>query len=468
LKVSIFPGPGGTAVGAGFTAGTSGSVNYYANFGYGGEGAPESTTNIQFLQATGGATTNDQIHVLVIDADGKFSGAKETILERFSNLSVFPEARAEDGSSRYYKRYINQNSQYIYVGGEDPPASVASDFTNQTGLTFTLNGYVVNWGTTGENGTTYRAGGASSFTLAGGVGQTSTSLVVAYPASDPDGYNLFEDVESYDVNLMIAGSVTGSQASYMKSIVDARKDCVAFFSAENKNEFDSETNKVTKCQNIKSDVGSSSYCVIDSGYKYQYDPYNDLYRWIPLNADTAGICARTEYTNDPWFSPAGYNRGQVRNVIKLAFNPSKTYRDQIYPDGINPIITTPGEGTILFGDRTALSKPSAFDRINVRRLFIVLEKAISTASKFSLFEFNDGFTRARFTGLVTPFLQDVKARRGIFDFKVVCDQTNNTPERIDRNEFWADIYIKPNRSINYIQLNFIATRTGANFNEVGA
>jgi hypothetical protein len=475
LKVSIFPGAGsGTSDASGFTAWTSGTVEYYANFGYGGEGAPESTTNIQLLENANGTTTNDQIHVLVIDEDGLFTGAKNTILERFENLSVFPEARSENGTSIYYKRYINENSEYVYIGGEDPPASAVSDFASQVGSTgtFTIKSgttYVVDWGNdNASNGTTYRTNGAINTSLTGGIGQTSGALVTAYPASNPDGYNLYEDVESYDVNLLIAGVVTGDSAAYIRDIVEARKDCVAFFSAVNKNEFASETNKVAACTAIKNDVGSSSYCVIDSGYKYQYDPYNDIYRWVPLNADTAGLCARTEYTNDAWFSPAGFNRGQVRNVIKLAFNPSKTFRDQIYPDGINPIITVPGEGTILFGDRTALSKPSAFDRINVRRLFIVLEKAISTASKFSLFEFNDAFTRGRFTSLVTPYLRDVQSRRGIFDFKVVCNESNNTPERIDRNEFHADIYIKPTRSINFIQLNFIATKTDSSFNEFGA
>jgi hypothetical protein len=473
LKVSIFPGPGsGTADADGFTGWYQGSIEYYQNFGYGGEGAPESTTNIQFLEDANGTTTNDQIHVLVIDEDGLFTGAKNTVLERFANLSVFPEARSEDGTSTFYKRYINANSQYIYIGGEDPPANAATDFKNQASISFSIKSgttYVVNWGITNDsNGTYYYDEGADYFSLTGGSGQTSASLVTAYPASNPDGYNLFEDVESYDVNLLIAGNVTGDSAANIRDIVEARKDCVAFFSAVNKNEFASETDKVAACQSIKNNVGSSSYCVIDSGYKYQYDPYNDLYRWVPLNADTAGLCARTEYTNDAWFSPAGFNRGQIRNVVKLAFNPSKTYRDQIYPDGVNPIITVPGEGTILYGDRTALSKPSAFDRINVRRLFIVLEKAIATASKYSLFEFNDGFTRSRFVSLVSPFLNDVKSRRGIFDFKVVCDSSNNTPERIDRNEFWADIYIKPTRSINFIQLNFIATRTDSSFNEFGA
>jgi len=211
---------------------------------------------------------------------------------------------------------------------------------------------------------------------------------------------------------------------------------------------------------------SSSYAVFDSGWKYQYDKYNDVFRWVPLNADIAGLCARTDQTNDPWFSPAGFNRGNIKNVVKLAFNPDKADRDDLYKIGVNPVVTFPGQGTILYGDKTLLSKPSAFDRINVRRLFIVLEKAIATASKFSLFELNDEFTRAQFIGLVEPYLRDVQGRRGIIDFKVVCDETNNTPQVIDSNSFVGDIYIKPARSINFIQLNFVAVRTGVEFSEI--
>jgi phage tail sheath protein FI len=211
---------------------------------------------------------------------------------------------------------------------------------------------------------------------------------------------------------------------------------------------------------------STSYAVLDSGYKYQYDKYNDVYRWVPLNGDTAGLCVRTDNTRDPWFSPAGFNRGQIKNVVKLAFNPDKADRDQLYKNGINPVVNFPGQGVVLYGDKTLLAKPSAFDRINVRRLFIVLEKAIATASKFTLFEFNDEFTRASFRNLVEPFLRDVQGRRGIYDFRVVCDDTNNTPEVIDRNEFRGDIYIKPARSINFIQLNFVAVRTGVEFEEI--
>jgi len=488
LKVSIFAGRGDTASGssAGFTAWSSSDSNvtndgtgtlYYTNFGTFGDGYPESTANIQALE--GGATTNDQLHLLVIDEDGLFTGAKETVLEKWENLSIFPSARLENGESVFYKTVINDRSKYIYIGGaEDVQDEDADDdFELQTGISLTLtgsafgtnDGYIVDWGNANGDGTTYVSSGGKKYSLTGGAGQTSDGQYVnAYPASDPDGYNLFEDVESYDVNLLIGHGITSTQAAHIRDICEARKDCMAFFSAVNKDEFALETDKVAACEAIKADVGSSSYVVLDSGYKYQYDPYNDVYRWVPLNADTAGLVARTEANLDAWWSPAGLNRGQVRNAIKLGFNPGKTYRDQIYPDGINPIINIPGEGTVLFGDRTALTKPSAFDRINVRRLFIVLEKAIATASKYSLFEFNDNFTRSRFVSLVTPYLEDVRSRRGLIDFKVVCDTTNNTPERIDRNEFWADIYIKPNRSINFIQLNFIATRTGASFTETGA
>jgi phage tail sheath protein FI len=205
---------------------------------------------------------------------------------------------------------------------------------------------------------------------------------------------------------------------------------------------------------------------MDSGWKYQYDKFNDVYRYVPLNGDTGGTMVRTDQQRDPWYSPAGFNRGNIKNVIKLAFNPNKAERDVLYKAGVNPVVSFPGQGTVLFGDKTLLAKPSAFDRINVRRLFIVLEKSISTASKFTLFEFNDEFTRANFVNLVEPFLRDVQGRRGITDFRVVCDESNNTPEVIDRNEFIGDIFIKPARSINFIQLNFVAVRTGVDFSEV--
>jgi phage tail sheath protein FI len=224
-----------------------------------------------------------------------------------------------------------------------------------------------------------------------------------------------------------------------------------------------ETTQVT---GYRDGFTSSSYAVMDSGWKYQFDKYNNVYRWVPLNGDIAGLCVRTDFDRDPWYSPAGFNRGQIKNVVKLAWNPNKTQRDELYKKGINPVITFPGEGTVLYGDKTMLARPSAFDRINVRRLFIVLEKAIARAAKYSLFEFNDEFTRAQFVSLVEPYLRDVQGRRGIYAYRVVCDQTNNTPEVIDRNEFVGDIYIKPARSINFIQLNFVAVRTGVAFDEI--
>ena len=252
----------------------------------------------------------------------------------------------------------------------------------------------------------------------------------------------------------------------INDIAEFRKDCVVFLSPPQWTAVNNVGNEAHDIVTYRNTLPSSSYSFIDSGWKYQYDKYSDIYRWAPLNGDIAGLCVQTDTTRDPWWSPAGYNRGNVKNVVRLAWNPRAAYRDLLYSNGVNPVISQPGAGTILFGDKTMLSKPSAFDRINVRRLFIVLEKAISTAAKFTLFEFNDQFTQANFVNMVNPYLADVKGRRGIYDFRVVCDQTNNTPQVIDSNRFVGDIYIKPARSINFIQLNFVAVRTGVDFNEI--
>jgi phage tail sheath protein FI len=259
-------------------------------------------------------------------------------------------------------------------------------------------------------------------------------------------------------------------------VAEARKDCIAFVSPQkvsggpiigtNSDAVEAMLLYKNGDGNLVTSLPSSSYVVYDSGFKYQYDRYNDVYRWVPLNGDVAGLCARTDYTDDPWFSPAGFNRGQVKNVVRLGYNPRKADRDTLYVNGINPVVSFPGQGVVLYGDKTGLDKPSAFDRINVRRLFITLEKAISTSAKYQLFEFNDSFTRANFRNQVEPFLRDVKGRRGITDFKVVVDETNNTPEVIDTNRFVASIFIKPARSINFVQLDFVATRTGASFEEI--
>lgn len=276
------------------------------------------------------------------------------------------------------------------------------------------------------------------------------------------GWDQFKASENIDVSLLLTGYPNQTIQNYViDNIAESRKDAIAFLSPDVSN--------TATAQDIVTAVAgtsASSYAVVDSGYKYQYDKYNDVYRWIPLNGDVAGLCARTDDARDPWFSPAGYSRGNVKNVVKLALNPSKSERDLLYKNGINPVITQAGQGTLLFGDKTFLATPSAFDRINVRRLFIVLEKAISTASKSTLFEFNDEFTRAQFRNLVEPFLRDVQGRRGIYDFRVVCDETNNTSQIIDSNQFVGDIYIKPARAINFIQLNFVAVRTGVEFSEI--
>jgi phage tail sheath protein FI len=285
-------------------------------------------------------------------------------------------------------------------------------------------------------------------------------------------YDKFQSAEDVDISLLLTGKsqygVYGEGlANYLiDNIAETRKDCVVFVSPTQETIVNNPGDELNDVVQFRNAVRSTSYAVIDGNYKWQYDKYNDIYRWVPLNGDVAGTVVRTDDQREPWFSPAGFNRGHIKNVVKLGWNPNKGNRDILYKAGINPVVSFPGQGTILYGDKTALAKPSAFDRINVRRLFIVLEKAIATASKFTLFELNDEFTRASFRNMVEPYLRDIKGRRGIYDFRVVCDSTNNTPERIDRNEFWGDIYIKPARSINFIQLNFIAVRTGVNFDEI--
>jgi phage tail sheath protein FI len=265
----------------------------------------------------------------------------------------------------------------------------------------------------------------------------------------------------------MTGKTTGATIpNYVIAIAESRKDTLVFVSPDFDDVVNNSGDEATDILSGRASLTSSSYAVMDSGYKYQYDKYNDVYRWVPLNGDIAGLCVRTDVERDPWFSPAGVNRGVIKNVVKLSWNPTQAERDDLYKQGVNPVVTFPGEGTILYGDKTLLSRPSAFDRINVRRLFIVLEKTIARASRSSLFEFNDEFTRAQFVNLVEPYLRDIQGRRGIFDFRVVCDESNNTSEIIDRNEFVGDIYVKPARSINFIQLNFIATRTGVSFEEV--
>jgi phage tail sheath protein FI len=394
---------------------------------------------------------NDELHIVVIDEDGRISGTANNVLERFSNLSKAPDAKSDDGSSLYYKDVINDSSRYIWW--------VTHANTSVTGASAAN---VVNWGTNSTAGVLY---GAANTPI-------TTSLTGGAYASPGDSdlstaYDKFKNADEVDVSLIMTAAHGTTVASYViDNIAEYRKDCVTFISPPRAAVVDNSGSEADDIITNRNLYTSSSYAVYDSGWKYQFDKYNNTYRWVPLNGDIAGLCVRTDFERDPWFSPAGFNRGIIRNVTKLAYNPDKTDRDELYKKGINPVVSFPGEGTILFGDKTMLSKPSAFDRINVRRLFIVLEKAIARASKFSLFEFNDAFTRAQFIALVEPYLRDVQGRRGIYDFRVVCDETNNTPEVIDRNEFIGDIYIKPARSINFIQLNFVAVRTGVSFDEV--
>jgi hypothetical protein len=392
----------------------------------------------------------DELHVIVIDEDGEFTGNPGTVVEVFQGLSRATDSRKSNFyTTNYYKSIINDFSSYIFAG---------ADFAGATSATAT---------------NIAAAAGATppSFSFVGGSDTEDESSVAIQKILT--SYDLFSDKDTLDISLVLTGKSRGGVnneqvANYLiDNIASVRKDCVVFISPAYSDVVGTAATSVA--QNIidmRNSVRSTSYAVMDSGYKYQYDKYNDIYRYIPLNGDTAGLCVRTDNDFDPWFSPAGYNRGQIKNVIKLAYNPSRADRDVLYKAGVNPVVTFPGQGTVLFGDKTLLAKSGAFDRINVRRLFIVLEKAISQASKFSLFEFNDEFTRAQFVNLVEPFLRDVQGRRGIFDFRVVCDDTNNSPEVIDSQRFVGDIYIKPAKSINFIQLNFVAVRSGVEFSEI--
>jgi len=387
----------------------------------------------------------DELHVIILDSNGTWTGTSDTVLEKFSFLSKASDAKALDGSANYYKTVINNTSKYIR-------------WANHTANTSSTS----NWGNTSTSTTFANLSANVTMTL-GGAAEFSTNIsgVLA-------GYTVLANDELYDVNLIPVGDLdTANVTSVINNVAEVRKDCMVFTSPAYVDVVNNTT-AVTNVVNFRNSLPSSSYAVMDSGWKYQYDRYNDVYRWLPLNGDIAGLTARSDFVADPWFSPAGFNRGQIKNVVKLAYSPSKSDRDTLYRAGVNPVVTFPGQGTVLFGDKTLLAKPSAFDRINVRRLFIVLEKAIATAAKFQLFEFNDAFTRAQFRNLVEPYLRDVQGRRGITDFRVVCDETNNTGEVVDRNEFVADIYIKPARSINFVQLNFIATRSGISFEELGA
>lgn len=419
------------------------------------DGAPNTSNFV--TSKTGNSLLKDEMHIIVVDEDGTITGTANTVLERFSNLSKCSDAKGDDGASIYYKEVLYRTSKWVHWLGHAPGSNAANT-----------------WGQTvaaaAATGTPLHSPVIADYSFVNGTDGVPSQ------ADFVNMIDLFTNKEKIDVSLLFAGDCGVSSNSSISSTVvankylnvaDGRKDAVAFISPPYANSVTS-TAKSTDVVNFRNGSGllDTSYGVMDSGWKYQYDKYNDVYRWIPLNSDVAGLCVRTDLQRDPWFSPAGLNRGQIRNLVKLSFNPTQAERDTLYKAGVNPVVSFPGEGTVLFGDKTLQGRPSAFDRINVRRLFIVLEKAISAAARSSLFEFNDEFTRSQFVALVEPFLRDVQGRRGIYDFRVVCDETNNTPAVIDRNEFVGDIYIKPARSVNFIQLNFVAVRSGVAFDEI--
>lgn len=441
-----FSGGGGTGAAATVTLSTA--WTYSSQFDF----TPSTTT-----YATNNNVSLDEMHIVVVDEDGSFTGIAGTVLEKFSGVSKIPGARNDQNESNYYKDVINAQSQYVY-------------WMDQVDTTATTRGS--DWGTAlatvqGESDTYYK-------TLIDGVDTDSWSLTGGVSDSPADGdlqssYILFANDEETDVSLLINGQHSATVGDYIiDNVAEVRKDCLVFVSPAKVSVVNNSGSEVTDSVAELASYTRSSYAVMDSTWKYMYDKYNDVYSWVPCNGDTAGCCVTADLEADPWFSPAGVNRGQIKNAVKLAFNPKKADRDTLYRNGINPIVQSAAQGVILFGDKTLLNKSSAFNRINVRRLFIVVEKAIATAAKFQLFEFNDAFTRSQFRSLVEPFLRDVQGRRGVYDFRVVCDETNNTAEVIDANEFRADIFIKPAKSINFITLTFVATRTGISFEELGA
>jgi hypothetical protein len=419
----------------------------YANVALSGyfNSAPSTTYSVSQV---GGA--NDQIHIAVVDTGGLFSGTKGTVLETFAYLSKASDSVDPTGQSNYYKNAIFNNSKYVYA--VDPVNYVSTNGT---------------WGQRSANTSFTTLATPYTLALSGGIDSTITDSDVVTAMS------YFTDTAQTSISLIMTGPYTNTAIQTAAiNLASTRKDCVAFVSppqtAVVNNSGNEQSSVTTWIQSLSSLSGgpAGSYAFADSGWKYLFDRYNNTYRWVPMNGDVAGLCVNTDATTSPWYSPAGYTRGVIKNVIKLAWNPTQGARDALYQIAVNPVVSFPGSGTVLFGDKTLQTQPSAFDRINVRRLFIVLEQAIARAAKFSLFEFNDAFTQAQFIALVTPYLRSVQAQRGITAFQVVCDSTNNGPSVVNNNQFVGDIYIQPARSINFIQLNFVAVGTGVNFTTI--
>jgi hypothetical protein len=417
-------------------------------------GLVSAPTTSQWVQQYGNTSAIDTMSVVIADQGGLFTGVQGQVLEVYNNVSRAVDAQNTNGTPNYYKTVINQNSKYVWFandrsGAASANSNVLASSTNQAPATLRMVG-----GTDGSN---------------------ESSMGTNQFVDLANAYDLYKDT-TIPVSLLMQGKpVGGSSGTYnnfqlanylIDNIATVRKDLVVFITPDDQVVVQNQTNIAQSLVGWAGTVHDTTYAVMDSGYKYMYDRYNDVYRYVPSNGDVAGLCARTDQTNDPWWSPAGFNRGQIKNIVKLRWNPTQADRDILYPNAINPLVTFPGQGTILYGDKTANPAPSAFSNINVRRLFIVLEKAISIASRYYLFEFNDAFTRSQFVNLITPYLRTVQGRRGITDFSVVCNESNNPPAVIDANQFVGDIYIKPNRSINYIQLNFVAVPTGVQFNTI--
>ena len=438
LKVDICP------------VGSDSSGTFFSAWTYKGEfdSAPGTSS---YASARDGS--NDEVHVVVVDEDGSVSGTIGTVLERFAYVSLAYDAKNSDGSSNYVYDVINSASQYVWLGHFDGDLSALTNAGTAT---------------TPGSAKAYAgsATGVISKSLTGGV--DSGSLTTSEYAT---GFDLFEDTDTTQVDFLIAPGMASAadQATVVNDLAgiagSTRKDCVVVTSpnsaavVNNSTPVDATTTTVASFNN-------SSYVIVDNNYLKVYDKYNDQYVNIPAASSTAGVMAATDANAAPWFSPAGQRRGQYFGVTSLAYSPTKAERDTLYKAGVNPIANIPGQGILLFGDKTFLNRPSAFDRINVRRLFLVVERAVATAARNVMFEFNDEFTRAEFVNIVEPFLREIQGRRGITDFKVVCDTTNNTSAVVDRNEFIANVFIKPARSINYVTLNFVAVRTGVDFEEV--
>ena len=429
--------------------------------------APVTSTYVQLNGNTQNWVANtantpvDCMHVVITDNLGSFTGTPGSVLEVYTNVSRANDAIGQSGQSIFWQNVLNTQSNYVWALNQRPG----------------------NTANTGNSATIISSTNNAPFTVKFVNGQDGASESSNAFTTIATAYNLFQNPTDVQINLVLqgkpiggtynsgaAGAITANNFNLANYLIDniatTRKDCVVFVTPDDSIVYNNKGNESTALVAWRNTLHSTSYAVMDSGYKYQYDRYNDVYRYVPTNGDIAGLCVATDLATDPWYSPAGFNRGQIKNLIRMRYNPSQTDRDLLYANAINPVVTFQGQGTILFGDKTLTNKPSAFDRINVRRLFITIEQAIRTASDYTLFEFNDSFTRSNFVNLITPYLKNIKSLRGITDFYVVCDESNNTPQRIDSNQFWCDIYIKPARSINFIQLNFVAVATGVQFTEV--